>query len=148
MEKTRYIDLTSDYGFKRVFSSEPNKDLLIDFINSLLKNMSRLDKIPLYLRKPIFQKLFEIAEYSKLNREEKEMYDISLKRKWDAQGSLTYAEQKGREEGLEKGLKKGLEKGREVEKREAALKMLEKGLAIELISDILGLSIEEIEKLK
>ena len=94
--------------------------------------MSRLDKIPLYLRKPIFQKLFEIAEYSKLNREEKEMYDISLKRKWDAQGALAYAEQKGRE----------------VEKREAAIKMLEKGLAIELISDILGLSIEEIDKLK
>ena len=110
----------------------------------VLKNMSRLDKIPLYLRKPIFQKLFEIAEYSKLNREEKEMYDISLKRKWDAQGALTYAEQKGREEGLEKGREEGLEKG----KREAALKMLEKGMTVELISDILGLSIEEIEELK
>src|SRR5699024_5287823 len=37
MKKTKYIDLTSDYGFKRVFSSEPNKDLLINFINALFK---------------------------------------------------------------------------------------------------------------
>jgi len=76
------------------------------------------------------------------------MYDISLKRKWDAQGALTYAEQKGLKEGLEKGLEKGREEGREAEKREAALKMLENGLSVDLISDILDLSIEEIEKLK
>ena len=38
--------------------------------------------------------------------------------------------------------------GRLNEKREAALKMLEKGLTVELISDILGFTIEEIEKLK
>lgn len=38
---------------------------------------------PLYLRRPIFEKLFNIAEYSKLSKEEKEMYDASLKYKWD-----------------------------------------------------------------
>src|SRR5690606_20213668 len=50
----------------------------------VLKHMSSMDKLPMYLRKPIFEKLFQIAEYSNLNKEEKEMYDVSLKRKWDA----------------------------------------------------------------
>ncbi|MFT4156049.1 Rpn family recombination-promoting nuclease/putative transposase, partial [Parafilimonas sp.] len=65
----------------------------------VLKNMSRLEKIPLYLRKPVFEKLFHIAEYSKLNKEEKTMYDTSLKRRWDNQAALDYA----RHEGIEKG---------------------------------------------
>ena len=34
MEK--YINLFTDYGFKKVFGEEPNKDLLISFLNALL----------------------------------------------------------------------------------------------------------------
>ncbi|MFT4092592.1 MAG: PD-(D/E)XK nuclease family transposase [Niabella sp.] len=75
----------------------------------VLKNMSRLEKIPLYLRKPVFEKLFHIAEYSKLNKEEKTMYDTSLKRRWDNQAALDYA----RHEGMERGIEKGIEKGKE-----------------------------------
>src|SRR5690606_33294910 len=33
----RYIDLTSDYGFKRIFGTEPHKDLLIAFLNELFR---------------------------------------------------------------------------------------------------------------
>jgi len=44
----------------------------------VLKNMSSMNKIPVYLRKPIFEKLFNIAEYSNLTKEEKTMYDTSL----------------------------------------------------------------------
>jgi predicted transposase/invertase (TIGR01784 family) len=32
----RYINLFTDYGFKKVFGEEPNKDLLIAFLNELL----------------------------------------------------------------------------------------------------------------
>jgi predicted transposase/invertase (TIGR01784 family) len=35
--KERYIDPFTDFGFKKLFGSEPNKDLLIDFLNELLK---------------------------------------------------------------------------------------------------------------
>jgi hypothetical protein len=34
--KERYINPLTDFGFKRLFGSEPNKDLLIDFLNVLL----------------------------------------------------------------------------------------------------------------
>jgi predicted transposase/invertase (TIGR01784 family) len=32
----RYISLLTDFGFKRVFGTEPNQRLLIDFLNTLL----------------------------------------------------------------------------------------------------------------
>lgn len=33
----KYINPFTDYGFKRLFGEEPNKDLLLDFLNELLK---------------------------------------------------------------------------------------------------------------
>ena len=33
----RYVNFFTDYGFKRLFGQEPNKDLLRDFLNELLK---------------------------------------------------------------------------------------------------------------
>ncbi len=35
--KDKYISPFTDFGFKRLFGSEPNKDILIDFLNELLK---------------------------------------------------------------------------------------------------------------
>jgi predicted transposase/invertase (TIGR01784 family) len=36
--KDKYINLLTDFGFKRVFGTEPNKHLLVDFLNTLLPN--------------------------------------------------------------------------------------------------------------
>ena len=33
----KYIDLLTDFGFKKIFGEEANKELLIDFLNSLLE---------------------------------------------------------------------------------------------------------------
>ncbi|QEC80045.1 Rpn family recombination-promoting nuclease/putative transposase [Mucilaginibacter ginsenosidivorax] len=63
-----------------------------------LKNMPKMDRLPVYLRKPIFEKLFSIAEYTNLTKEEKTMYDSSLKHKWDNKNILAYAVQEAREE--------------------------------------------------
>jgi predicted transposase/invertase (TIGR01784 family) len=101
----------------------------------VLKNMSRMDKIPVYLRKPIFEKLFIIAEYTNLTKEEKTMYDSSLKYKWDNKNVLDYAvstaEAKARHEN-------SLSIAREFKKM---------GIRFEDIAKGTGLSIEEIEKL-
>jgi len=35
-KKARYINPYTDFGFKRLFGVEGNKDLLIDFLNQLL----------------------------------------------------------------------------------------------------------------
>ncbi|MGH2622372.1 MAG: Rpn family recombination-promoting nuclease/putative transposase [Sphingobacterium sp.] len=120
----------------------------------VLKNMSSMNKLSIYLRKPVFKNLFEIAEYSKLNKEEREMYNASLRNKWDEysirETALIEKEgamEKGREEGrLEERAKAEAEKL--AEKKVSASKMLENGMEMQMISDILGLPVEEIKKLK
>ena len=54
---------------------------------------------------------------------------------------------KGREEGLAEGREEGLAKGRTEERIENARKMKMRGLDDSMISDITGLTIEEISKI-
>ncbi len=115
----------------------------LDYWFFLLRNLSKLDKIPLFLRKPVFSKLFNVAEVSNLNREDKMAYDSSLKQKWDLQNSFDYVEK----EGFEKGVTEGRLEGKKQEKLNIARNMKAKGLDFVLISELLDLPVETIEKL-
>lgn len=37
-KKGRYINPLTDFGFKKLFGTEPNKDLLIDFLNEIIRD--------------------------------------------------------------------------------------------------------------
>jgi len=112
--------------------------------------------LPSFLDKRIFGLIFEVGEIGKLTKEDMMSYESSLKHKRDAESvfnsALRSGEALGHAKGLEKGLKEGLKEGRaEGEHKQAiesARKMLNKGYSKEDISEISGLSIEEIEKLK
>jgi len=84
---------------------KPVKDLKTDLDRWLyvLKNMSNLQKIPVFLDKRIFQKLFTIAEVSKLTKEEYMKYEKSLMAKWDEYAVLTTAKKEGKMEGRLEG---------------------------------------------
>ena len=41
----KYINPFTDFGFKRLFGSEPNKDLLIDFLNQLLPDHHKIESL-------------------------------------------------------------------------------------------------------
>ena len=41
----KYISLLTDFGFKRVFGTEPNKAILIDFLNTLLPDYHRIQDL-------------------------------------------------------------------------------------------------------
>ncbi len=43
--KERYLNPFTDFGFKKLFGSEPNKDLLIDFLNELIKERGRIQNL-------------------------------------------------------------------------------------------------------
>ena len=113
----------------------------------VLKNMSRIDKIPVYLRKPIFEKLFSIAEYTNLTKEEKTMYDSSLKYKWDNKNVLDYAVNEGIQKGRLEGRLEGKLEGKLEEASTIAREMKKDGLPFTQISKFTKLSIEEIERL-
>ena len=117
----------------------------------LLKHMNNIDKLPLFLRRPIFKKLFDIAEVSNLNKQEKMAYDASLKQARDLYAVTEYARKEGLKAGIEQGKGLGIEEGKELGihsgKLETARKMKQKGLSDELIMDVTGLSAEEIAAL-
>jgi predicted transposase/invertase (TIGR01784 family) len=128
-----YIELRKFVKTEDELSSE------LDNWLSVLKNMSSMDKIPVYMRKPIFEKLFNIAEYSNLTQEEKMMYDSSLKQKWDNENVLDYARQEGKVKGRLEGIQEGI--------KQTAQEMKKSGIEIKLIAKITGLTIAEIELL-
>jgi len=43
--KSKYINPFTDFGFKRLFGEEVNKDLLIDFLNSLLPGHHKIKEL-------------------------------------------------------------------------------------------------------
>ena len=99
----RYISLLTDFGFKRIFGTAPNKEL----------------------------------------RE----YEDSRKAYRDLKNSLDTAVRQGHAKGLKEGLEQGEAKGRAEEKKEVAKKMKAMGMSIEAISQISGLSAEQIGRL-
>ena len=124
----------------------------------VLKNMSRMDKIPVFVRKTIFEKVFSIAEYSNMTKDEKTMYNSALKRKWDNQNVLDYAvktaKEEGKKEGVKEGIKKGIKEGikeerakADAEKRGIAEKLKRMGMPIVEIARTVGLTVKEIEQL-
>jgi len=109
----------------------------------VLKNMKLMNKIPVYLRKPIFEKLFSIAEYTNLTKEEKTMYDSSMKYKWDNKNVRDYEVAEAKKEGKLEGKMEG----KMEEAREIARELKKEGLPVEFIARTTKLSIEEIEQL-
>ena len=106
----------------------------------MLKNLSDLLERPAGLRDKIFKRIFDVAEISSLDDEDKKKYISNMQTARDTYNQLEYAKKKGREEGLEKGLKQG--------RREIATNMLRNGLSIQTICDCTGLSAEEITKIQ
>ena len=70
-----------------------------------------------------------------------ENYDMTL------ETAIDEAREEGLEQGLEQGLEKGLEQGRNEERLQLIRKMVSRGMSPDLISEMTGLSIEEIETL-
>ncbi len=70
----------------------------------------------------------------------------------DTYNQIEYARESGREEGhkvgKEEGLKEGREEGAKQKSFDIAKKMLEKGIDIETISELTGLTAEEVSMLK
>lgn len=97
--------------------------------------MGRLKEKPDLFDKPVFEKLFSIAEYSNLTKEEKLMYDNSQKYRWDNKNVLDYARETGMLEGEKK---RSLDFARD---------MKIEGYPIDKILKLTRLSVAEIEEL-
>lgn len=135
----------------------------------VLRYLWKLDSRPQVLKELVFEKLFEVAEVSKFSVGERAAYEESLKVYRDLNNVVDTARgeaeekgrkkglkegiKKGRKEGIEKGRKQGLEEGIEKGKAEGLKKgkievaraLKRQGTSNEVIVQLTGLSISEIE---
>lgn len=121
---------------ERELSSDLEKWLYI------LKNMSRLKKILIFLQKPIFQQVFQIAEMSALTKEERMLYDASLKAKRDWNNTVAWAAEEARKEERVKAAEE-----KYAMQIESAIEMKKDGLSVAQIAKFTKLPLEVIEKL-
>lgn len=101
----------------------------------VLKNMDILNRMPWAAQDSVFQKLASIAEVASLSKQERQLYDESLRQYRDTlvvmEGQYLEGEEKGRAEG----------------KQEVARMMKDNNVPAEQISLYTGLSIQDIENL-
>jgi len=106
VNKIQLLDIKSHELFydklAYVFVQMPNFTKDIDELDThldkwfyVLKHMDKLDRIPEKIKDKIFEKVFKIAEYSKLNPDERVAYEDSLKYYRDLKNSLDKAFEDG-----------------------------------------------------
>ena len=92
-----------------------------------------------------------LLDSSSWTKEEKTMIDerIRIQENYDMtlETAIDEAREEGLVQGMEQGLEKGLEQGRNEERLQLIRKMVSRGMTPELISEMTGLSLEEIESL-
>ena len=96
-------------------------------------------------------RLIEKAKVSALSEEEYDQYEASMKYLEDEIDMEQHGYERGMEEGLKKGTEQGLKQGKLEGEKTANLRnakrMKQKGLDVDDIAEITGLSLEDIEKL-
>ncbi len=113
----------------------------------VIRNLNRLENVPEKLQERIFNKLFDTAEIAKFTQQQYLDYEESLKYYRDLQNSIDTSFMEGKEEGIKEGEVKGIQKGIQKGIITVAINMLSAGKSVEEVSEMTGLSIQEIEKL-
>ena len=117
----------------------------------MLKNMETLNRLPWAAQSAVFKKLESIADVGAMTRAERLQYDEALKKYRDTISVFEGVRMEGIMEGQKKGMEMGVLKGREEGLKEGmianARKMKSYGLALEMIADITGLTIDEVRDL-
>ena len=94
-EKLTFVTLQMPNFTKEEHELESNFDKWL----YVIKNLHKLDHIPERIQERVFQKLFKVASYTALSKEEKSKYEDSLKYYNDLKNSLDTAQQEGYQEG-------------------------------------------------
>ncbi len=102
----------------------------------ILKNLHKLDKIPIVLQNKMFQHLFEQAEIAKFDKKERLAYESSLKEYRDLVSAIETAKEEARIEARAEGL------------AEVARNLISLGFENEVIIKSTGLSEAQIEQLR
>ena len=139
LDEIKYYFIELNKFIKKIEELTTNLEKWVYFI----KEASNLNTIPKELENNVFKHAFEIARVSNMSKEEWEAYDMESMLIQDERGMIEAALEKGEKLGVEKGKIEGEKLGI----KKTAKNMKDKGLDINLICELTGLSIEDINKL-
>ena len=111
----------------------------------VLKHLPDLEYQPSSLQDNVFKQLFDTAQITNLSPEDRQAYENSLKYYRDMVGVVETARREGIQKGLQEGIEQGIEQGRRSERLTIAQAMKAAGNSDELIVQITGLSLEDLE---
>ena len=106
--------------------------------------LTKKERKDLKRRSGVMKEVVEKLNKAEMKQRLQLLKDFSDKARYDKQAQLEYA----KEQGLKAGRQEGLAEGRQEERKEVILNMLKKNLDIKLVSEVTGLSVKEIKKLK
>ena len=117
----------------------------------VLRNLSRLDKQPEYLKNAVFNRLFKAAEIAHFTKTELREYEDSLKAYRDIKNSLDTAKEEGRVEGRAEGRAEGriegIEEGMNKARVQFARDLLKLDMPVSEIMKLTKLTEEDINRL-
>ena len=141
LKKFKYNILKSDLNcWLKFFTMKNNKEIIM---SELVKEKPIMEEVQRKYNNFIKNSLM-MNEYDK---REAYLYGNQIMLEEERRLGIEEGFKKGIEQGIEKGIEKGIEQGIKENKIVTAKNMKNKNIDISLISDVTGLSIEEIEKL-
>ena len=103
-------------------------------------------------KSPYMQKVAQRLNILKMSNAERNIYDSYIMESMKGRDYLVSAEERGRGEGIqigkEEGIQIGKEEGAQLAKIEMAKKMLSLNIALEIVAETTGISMQELEKLQ
>ena len=142
-EQVSELTLDNKFYYFLKYASEINDDEL----EALSKNSPIIDRA-FHELVSAYWTTEELEEYEATEKGRRDYYNIIRQREKESEEKgLKKGIEKGLKEGIEKGLKEGVTKGKMEEKKEIARQMLTKGMDASIISEVTGLSLEEVKTL-
>ena len=155
-KKVFYDKLT--YIYVEIPKFDKTEDQLVTMYDKwmfVLKNLSVLMERPAALQERVFTRLFEQAEVSKFNAQDRMLYEDSVNAYRDIINAINTAKKdsfaegraEGHAEGHAEGRAEGIAEGIEFSKVEIARKMLRRGMEADEVAEVMDMTIQEIKEM-
>ena len=139
-KKVFYDKLT--YIYVEIPKFDKTEDQLVTMYDKwmfVLKNLSVLMERPAALQERVFTRLFEQAEVSKFNAQDRMLYEDSVNAYRDIINAINTAKKDSFAEGRAEGIK--------FRKVEIARKMLQRGIEADEVAEVVDMTIQEIKEM-
>jgi predicted transposase/invertase (TIGR01784 family) len=142
-DKLKFVYIQLPRFTKRIDELETNVDSWL----YLLRNLEKFESRPAEVQGYIFERLFHLPLYNRLNSNEMDAYKKSVKNYDDIREAILFAEEYSFSRGEKLGINIGEKRKDKQNRTEFAIKCYRKGMSIAEIADLTDLSAETVREI-